>query len=149
MLDSKLNRDLLCDSELFQNYFFLLLTNQQSCKKSTTNSNLNNALGSNFMQIFLCEDSLQYCYDNEVVSHLRATVIGYRRVNSFEWWRSNDRKYPIIAPVVRDVLFIAVSSVCSGECFSVADNMVDSHLTRISNDSISVRKVETRSNKTN
>lgn len=106
---------------------------------STKNSDLINASGSNFTQSLLRKESPQECYEDEVVSNLRATGIEDKKSVALGRWTSNESRYPNIAPVTREDIAMNVSSLCSGECFSVAGNTAENHGTRIYHNYIRIR----------
>lgn len=139
ILDPRFGSDLLSDAEILRRHVVAPSPVDDACGAvfNTAESPQPQASSSvNFMETLLNEDSLQDSYDDEVVSFLRATSIGDKRADPFEWWRSNERRYPTIAPVARDVLAIQASSVCSEEYFSVAGNLVTAHRSTLSDDSI-------------
>lgn len=134
VLDPRFGSDILEDSDILRRHVVLPPADQQSEEAPVDEPH--NASGTNFMQSILREDSLHNCYDDEILSFLRATALGDKRADPFEWWRSNEHRYPNVALVARDILAIPASSVCSEECFSVAGNLVDAHRTRLSDESI-------------
>lgn len=87
------------------------------CEESTTNSDVNMESGRNHLQNILCVDTLHDCYQEEIVSYSYDTATGYKRLDPFQWWRANERRYPNIAQVSPDVLASSASHVCSEECF--------------------------------
>lgn len=68
--------------------------------------------------------------------HFYVSAIGDKRADPFLWWRSNEKRYPNIAPAARDVLAIQASSVCSEACFSIAGNILDANRMSLGDESI-------------
>lgn len=134
IVDPRFGSDILSDSDILRKY--VVIPEDGSSNAEVIHNEPQGASGVTFMQTLLNEDSLLDLYDDEVVSFLRATSIGDKRADPFEWWRSNEKRYPTIAPLARDVLAIQASSVCSEEGFSIAGNLVDAHRTRMSDNSI-------------
>jgi len=57
-------------------------------------------------QCYLAEPQLRYDFD------------------PFEWWKSNEKKYPLVANAAKKCLSIPATSVSSERCFSTAGNVV-------------------------
>lgn len=57
-------------------------------------------------QCYLAEPKLRYDFD------------------PFEWWRSHEKKYPLVAKAAKKFLSIPATSVSSERCFSTAGNVV-------------------------
>jgi hypothetical protein len=57
-------------------------------------------------QCYLAEPQLRYDFD------------------PFEWWKSHEKKYPLVAKVTKKFLSIPATSVSSERCFSTAGNVV-------------------------
>lgn len=58
------------------------------------------------MKTILDENSVQEIYDDDIISDVRATSIGYRRENSFRWCESNRVRSLNIDFLTSDVLSI-------------------------------------------
>ncbi|KAM3397556.1 hypothetical protein P3S68_001068 [Capsicum galapagoense] len=41
-----------------------------------------------------------------------------RRINTLDWWRSNETQYPVLSRLTRDILNVPISTVASESAFS-------------------------------
>lgn len=128
--------DILSDTEILRRYVVLPSdVNKHNLITRSTEIEPQDASGANFIHNILNDDSVGEEFDNELISFLRATSIGDRRSDPFEWWQLNEKRYPNVAPILSDVLAIQASSVSSEECFSMAGNLLDEHRTKLSEES--------------
>ncbi|KAL2512695.1 Zinc finger BED domain-containing protein DAYSLEEPER [Abeliophyllum distichum] len=51
-----------------------------------------------------------------------------------EWWRLNERSYPVLSKMARDLLTVPVSTVASESAFSAANMVLDERRSRLKED---------------
>lgn len=135
ILDTRFGNDILADSNMLRMYVELPVDGEPS---TVTNRNeVMGSSGSDFMCLLLEEDSMNECFDDEIILLLRNTAIGKKRVDHFTWWKANEKGYPNVALLARDTLSIQASSVASEEAFLEAISLVTACRTRLSDESIS------------
>lgn len=84
------------------------------------------SIGNSDLKFLYCHDSLP---ENEISDqfqgYLAETQLRFD-FDPFEWWKTREHKYPVIAKLALKYLTIPATSVSSERCFSTAGNIVTS-----------------------
>lgn len=138
ILDPRFGNDILSHSTVLRRYVILpsASIDDNTITSQRTENDPKLADGAAFMRTLLDEDSLHDPFEDEITTFLRATGIGDKRADPFEWLRGGEKRYPNIVLVARDFLGIQASSVAGEESFSVPGHMVSAQRARLSDESI-------------
>ncbi|KAM3341857.1 zinc finger BED domain-containing protein RICESLEEPER 4-like [Capsicum galapagoense] len=65
------------------------------------------------------EGAYRSIYREELKYYLRSLPEDRRRrINTLDWWRNNESKYPVLSRLARDILNVPMSTVASESAFS-------------------------------
>lgn len=135
-MDPRFGNDLISHSAILRRYVVLTSDEAQTSGVTPGCRYPKPSDDDTFMLKFLDEDQLQDPFEDDVVALLREIAIGDKRADPFDWWPTNEKRYPNIAPLARDLLDVQASSVSSEHHFSIAGNMVSAHPTRLTEEYI-------------
>lgn len=122
---------MLLDSTIFHRCVVQPSNDFQTLKIFEDIAELKRTSGVDFMGKLLNENSIQDQFEDEAVTFILETSIGNKRADPFEWWRTNEKRYPNIALLSRDLLSIQASSVSGKHYFSAVGKMMEAHRTQI------------------